>query len=327
MAMRGDMALRNTIKLNLLSLLKRIPYSPVLDSLSKLRAVTDQSRTIDPYKLKKVLSQLLITVPVCLLFCQPLIAQKDSSVNYLRTDAPSSASGRTSATSLDSNWHFEVSPYLWFAGAHGTVGVLGRNASIHASPGDLLSHLNVGLMGASELRYKRLVLNGNLIWIRLSDSAALPYPRFAATSADVRVGELMWTSKLGYRVIDRKSLKADANVGARYWHLGQRLDFNPTPQNLSFNGSQDWTDIIVGGRVQFPSGDKAVVSLFGDVGGWNASAKLDYAFAGVLGYRIHPKWMLLAGYGYQFIDYRGSNSYVFNVVTSGALFGATYRFK
>jgi hypothetical protein len=292
------------------------------------RLVIAQDKAIHPYTLSRSFGQLLIvTAALFLLYCQPLSAQKEPSVKFLQTNTPPSASSRTSATTLDSSWHFELSPYLWFAGTHGTVGILGRNASMHASPGTLLSHLDVGLMGAAEARYKRLVLNGNLQWIRLSDNAALPSPQLAAISADVRVGQLMWNSKLGYRLIDRESVKADANVGVRYWHLGQKISFNPTSQNLRFTGSQDWADVIVGGRVQFPSGDKAVVSLLGDVGGWNATAKLDYTFAGVLGYRIRPKWMLLLGYGYQFVDYRGNNSSVFNVVTSGALIGATYRFK
>ena len=57
----------------------------------------------------------------------------------------------------------------WFAGAHGTVVALGRNANLHASPSDLLSHLDLGAMGRAELRYKRLLLDGDLLWIRLSD--------------------------------------------------------------------------------------------------------------------------------------------------------------
>lgn len=44
-------------------------------------------------------------------------------------------------------WHFELSPYIWFAGTHGTVGALGRDASLHATPSDLLSHVNFGIMG------------------------------------------------------------------------------------------------------------------------------------------------------------------------------------
>jgi hypothetical protein len=207
------------------------------------------------------------------------------------------------------------------------VGALGHDASIHASPGDLLSHLDIGLMGAAEARHKRFLLTGDLLWIRLSDSHAFAFNALGAVSADVRVGELVWTSKLAYRVIDHKKFKADANVGVRYWHLGQRLNFNPSLLGLNFNFSQSWADIVVGGRVQLPVGKKTTIDLLGDVGGWNATAKLDYQFAALLGYKLCPKWTLLAGYRYLFVDYQPNNLSVFNVVTSGALIGVTYTFK
>jgi hypothetical protein len=260
----------------------------------------------------------------CLL-CWPANAQEPQpSASDTQTQAPSSTSGRAAAE--DNGWHFSLSPYLWFAGAHGTVGARGHNASIHASPGDLLSHFDIGLMGAAEARRKRFLLNGDLLWIRLSDSHALPALGLGAVSADVRVGQLVWTSKLGYRVIDNK-VKADANVGARFWHLGQKLNFNPSILGINFNGSQNWADIVVGGRVQLPMGKKTVIDALGDVGGWNATAKLDYQFAALLGYKVSPKWTLLAGYRYLFVDYRPGNFSVFNVVTSGGLIGVTYNFK
>jgi hypothetical protein len=227
----------------------------------------------------------------------------------------------------DSGWHFSVSPYLWFAGNRGTVGALGRDASIHASVGDLLSHLDFGLMGAAEARYHRFVLNGDMLWIRISDGRAVPFTALGATSADVRVGQFIWTSKFGYRVIDKKKLKADANVGVRYWHLSQELNFNPSVLGINFNGSQSWADILVGGRVQLPLGKKATIDLAGDVGGWNATAKLDYQFATLLGYKLCPKWTLVAGYRYLFVDYRPTNLSVYNTITSGALLGITYTFK
>ena len=235
---------------------------------------------------------------------------------------------QTSASSTgDLGWHLDVSPYLWFAGAHGTVGAFGRDVSIHASPGDLLSHFNIGLMGAAEARYKRVVLNGNLQWIRLSDNHALPLNQIGVTSADVRVGQLVWTSQVGYRVIDHEKLKADANVGVRFWHLGQKFNLNPVPPGTSFNDSQNWADILIGGRLQFPVAKKAEVHLLGDVGGWNATADLDYSFAAFLGYKLRPKWTMLVGYGYQFVDFRGGRSSVFSVVTSGAFAGLTYHVK
>lgn len=99
-------------------------------------------------------------------------------------------SGNTPAVA-DNGWHFTFSPYLWFAGLHGTVGALGRNVSVHASPGDALSHLDIGLMGATELSRKRLLLPVDLLWIRLSDSHALPFTGVSAVSADLRVGQFV----------------------------------------------------------------------------------------------------------------------------------------
>jgi hypothetical protein len=95
---------------------------------------------------------------------------------------------------------------------------------------------------------------------------------------------------------------------------------------LNFDGSQDWEDIVVGGHVELPAGKKTVIDLAGDVGGWNATAKLDYQFVAVLGYKICPKVILGAGYRYLFVDYRPSNRSVYNTVTSGAVLGTTFIF-
>jgi hypothetical protein len=279
----------------------------------------------------RVFVALVAALAISWELCSPLSAQARPVAVDVQTQTANAPSGQTSTSGNDDGgWHFGLSPYLWFAGAHGTVGALGRAASMHASPGDLLSHVDIGLMGAAELRRKHFVLTGDMLWIRLSDSRALPALSalgLGAVSADVRVGQFVWTSKGGYRVIDRKKFKADATVGVRYWHLGQELNFSPSTLGINFNGSQNWADILVGGRVQLPVGKKAVIDLVGDVGGWNASAKLDYQFATLLGYKVSPKWTLGAGYRYLFVDYRPTNLSVFNVVTSGALLGLTYNFK
>jgi len=178
-------------------------------------------------------------------------------------------------------------------------------------------------MGASQAQIGRFLLNGDLLWIRLSDGRALPFPGLNATSLDVRVGEFVWTSKLGYRLIDRTKVKADANVGARYWHLSQSLRLNPAPLGLNINHSESWADIVVGGRLEFPLGPKASITALGDVGGWNATAKLDYQFAGLLNLKVSRRWTISPGYRYLFVDYRNRNS-IYNLVTTGAVIGVTY---
>jgi hypothetical protein len=259
---------------------------------------------------------------------QLALTEKLSGSASEKTSLQANTSGKTSSqVNKDGSWHFDLTLYLWFAGAHGTVGALGRSASMHVSPGDLLSHFDFGLMGAAEARYERFLLNGDFLWIRLSDSRALPFPNLSSVSADVRAGQFIWTSKVGYRMLDHPKMKADANVGVRYWHLGQKLSFNPSRLGLNFNGSQQWADIVIGGHVQLPAGEKTVIDLAGDVGGWNATAKLDYQVVAALGFKISPKLTLLAGYRYLFVDYRPTNLSVFNVVTSGVVLGTRFTFK
>jgi hypothetical protein len=96
---------------------------------------------------------------------------------------------------------------------------------------------------------------------------------------------------------------------------------------LNLTASQNWVDVVVGGRVELPVSPKASVVALGDVGGWNATAKLDYQFAALLTYKMCPKWTLAAGYRYLFVDYRNGPAGVYNMVTSGAILGATYHFK
>ena len=228
--------------------------------------------------------------------------------------------------SEDSGWHLSVSPYLWFPGVHGTIGAFNRDISIHATPGDLLSHFRFGLMGVVEPRYKRIVLPLDMVWVRLGDNKALPFPNLMVTTAKLKGDEFILTPKIGYRLFDQEKFKIDALAGFRYWHFGENLKFVPSNLNLNFSASQNWVDPVVGGRIQLALSPKIVVNILGDVGGWGTGSQLDYQVAGTLGYKIKPTWTLQAGYRYLYVDYRSGGSIV-NTVTSGALLGVTLDLK
>jgi hypothetical protein len=231
-------------------------------------------------------------------------------------------------TGPDNAWHFAVSPYLWFPGVHGTaVGPRGNGLSFRASPGDLLSNARFGLMGAVEARRKRVVVSGDLLWIRLEADKAIPFPGLRATSANIKGTEFFLTPKIGVRVIDNEKIKINALTGFRYWHLGESLNFNPSILGLNFSGSQNFVDPLVGGRIEAALSPKIVVNVLGDVGGWDTGSQLEYQWVGLLGYRIKPAWTLQAGYRYLFIDYRTSRAFIFNATTSGVVFGVTLNLK
>ena len=274
---------------------------------------------------RKMLLAVFTGLMLALLFCSLVIAQDQSGQPGAQEKT---ATYQTAASQApDDVWHLAVSPYLWFAGAHGSASVLGHDASIHASPGDLLKHLDIGIMGAAEARKKRFLLNGDLLWMRLSDNQALPIGTPGTISADFRAGVLIWTSKLGYRVIDQKKLKVDANAGVRYWHVGEKLNFNPSLLGLNFNRSQSWADPLVGGRIQYLLSPKVEITALGDVGGFGAGAQQDYQIAGLLGYKLNPRYTLQGGYRLLVVDKSGNNNSFLNLYLSGVLFGVTIDLK
>jgi hypothetical protein len=224
-----------------------------------------------------------------------------------------------------SDWHFAVSPYLWFPGVHGTVGARGHEASVHASPGDLLSNFRFGLMGLVDTRYKRIVIPVDMMWIRLGADNAVPLTD-EALNAKVRGEEFILTPKIGYRLVDSEIVKIDALTGFRYWHFGESLRLSTSDTSVKFSSSQNWVDPLVGGRILANLSPKISVSIGGDVGGWNTGSLIDYQIGGVLGYRIKPAVVLQVGYRYLATDYRSGGTTI-NLVTSGVLFGATITLK
>lgn len=265
---------------------------------------------------------------------KPRIAQADATqIDVAQDDATQTQTqpqnpppSQAPAAKKEDEWHVAISPYLWFPGLHGTVGALNRNTSVHASAGDLLSNFRFGIMGAAEAEHGGILLNGDLMWIRLGDDRAVPFPRLGAVSADVRVGELIWTSKVGARLVDKEKFKGDMNVGVRFWHLGQKINFNPSLLGLNFKASENWADLVLGGRTETALSPKVSVIVLGDVGGWGTGSQLEYQFASLLGYKFRDRWTLGVGYRYLFVDYR-TRQFLYNTVTSGVIFGLTYKWK
>lgn len=235
------------------------------------------------------------------------------------------ASQMPSAPASD-EWHASFAPYLWLPGVHGTVGAQGKLTSVHASPADLLSNFRFGLMGVVELRKNRFVMPLDLMWVRLGDDTGLPANELGATSADVKVDELLLTPKIGYELIRMDRFKVDALAGFRYWHLGQDVKFSPSGVAPNLSASQNWASPLVGGRIVTPLSRKIAVTVAGDVGGWDVGSQLEYQAVGLLGYDVNARWALEVGYRYLDVNWRGSGA-VFDVAMSGIVFGANIKLK
>jgi hypothetical protein len=95
----------------------------------------------------------------------------------------------------DEGWHVAITPYIWFAGVHGTVGALDHEASVHASFGDIFNYLNIGAMATVEPRYNRIVMPFDFLWMKLSDQKSLPFDE-GAISVKAKMTETLITQAI-----------------------------------------------------------------------------------------------------------------------------------
>ena len=230
-------------------------------------------------------------------------------------------------TAASDGWHAFITPYIWFAGVHGTSGALGHDAAVSATFGDIFNYLNIGAMGVVEVRYGRVLMPVDFLWIRLSDQKAFPLDDPEAESIKAKMSEFFVTPKIGYRIADGKKMKVDALFGARIWHLGTTLTLQPVELETGFSQATTWADAVAGGRITFALSPKASVIVGGDAGG--GSARSDYQIAGALAYQISRRWNLSAGYRYLSVNYRpnGNKQFVYDVDMPGAMVGATFTIK
>ena len=272
------------------------------------------------------ISLLAFAGSLALVLGRSAMAQEaQSSTDVAVAEQTSSAPTPKSPASMpNDSWHFGITPYLWFAGTHGTAGFNNRDVSFHASFGDVFSYLNIGIMGAAEASKGRWVLPVDFLWMKLSDDRGLPRSPFpGATSIKVKIYESVLTPKVGYLVVDKERMKVVGTVGIRYWHLGEDLSLQPL--NLNNSQSANWVDVVAGARFQMPLSPKAGITILGDAGG--GGANVDYQVVGSLGYKFKPNIIGELGWRYKDVTYRPSSTLIFDGAMSGILLGVTFNIK
>lgn len=276
---------------------------------------------------RKSCRPLLFAVATALLVCAAAVAEDQPATPDAQTQTTSAPAPSQPATATDDDgWHLNLSPYLWFSGLSGTAGVRGHEVSVHASPGDLLSHFDIGLMGAMEARKNRIVIPLDFMWIKLQGDRTTPFDP-GVSYARLKITQTVLTPAIGYRVVDHEKLKVDAHVGIRYWYLGQNLSFQPSGILDNLSSSANWVDVVAGSKIEVPLSEKSVLTIFGDAGA--GGANIDYQFGGLLGLRVSKLIVLQAGWRYLDVNYRNSppQLFVYDAHQSGALLGMTFNLK
>ena len=252
-----------------------------------------------------------------LLLCWPtlLLAGTDSQ-NLTPVDE--------SARAADSPWRFRLAPYAWLTSTSGSVGAGPLTADAGMSSSTILSNLDFGAMFVAEVGYGRWSLENDLIYARFSSAQTTPGPNFGELKSTLN--QLLWTSYLGYRVVETPRFTADLQAGFRLISLAADLELTPgLAPGISRYYSRTWIDPVIGLRTRTYVTDWLFVPLRGDIGGFGANSELTWqAFAG-LGAQISRWAAIIVGYRALGYDYDQAN-FKYDVNTHGPLLGFEVSF-
>lgn len=247
------------------------------------------------------------------------------------------AAGTAAAQSEINNdrWRVTVSPYVWATSLDGHVTLAGRRAPVDVPFSDAFEHLEAAVMGDIEVRKGRWGGFVDYQYARTNEAVSLlGVPAEMGTRATTLSGGLLYRlvdDPLGGRTVfgDQRSFRVEPIVGARWSKL--RADLN-TPLGATSKGA-DWTDLLLGLRVEADATDRWTLRGQVDVGGlgdsdrnsrsWQALAVYRTPLAGGavsvnLGYRLLEQT-------YQQDDFTGQ-SFDWNVSRHGPVIGLSLKY-
>jgi opacity protein-like surface antigen len=225
----------------------------------------------------------------------------------------------------DGAWTFAASPYLWAPGAGSSVETRFGRLDADASIGDVLSAVDVALMGVFEARRGRLGLIADLVYADLTERNDTP---FGVLFSHARVeSELTLASGYAaYRLHEDDRVAVDALGGFRAVSVDLAVTLEPRLlERQRFDVSGDWIDPLVGARVQVALADRWSATAFGDIGGFGGDTDLTWQAFASLSYRINDRWSAQGGWRQLHIEHRIEGRDV-TLELGGPLLGATFRF-
>ena len=234
-----------------------------------------------------------------------------------------SADANTKDTS-NTEWVFITTPYIWASGSKSEFTTRqGEKLTSKDSFFDLLGDLKFALMGASEARHGRLVLLGDLMFVKLSDSAQGHFGPIPL-SADADLRTLLVTGLVGYRAIDRGPMSLDLLAGGRLTGLKANLEITGPLETHEADFKKTHIAPVLGSRLRVPLGQKWGASIYGDVGGFGISSALSWQAMSTVQYDLSKHWQLGGGWRHYY-GRATDNGFKLVQKLDGPIFTVSYR--
>jgi hypothetical protein len=209
-----------------------------------------------------------------------------------------------------SKWEFTIAPYIWALNMNGRAGVGNLTTHINDDFSDILHHLNWAGMVWLDAKYDKFDLFLNAIYAVLS--ADDTRPRISADAQNKFGLFTLGGSYEIYKTCFRINCSSELSSLAISPYLGARYTLNDTTVKLklpeiTLKGVKNvnWTDPIIGARLNVKMTKAWSAIIAGDVGGTNTVNHYSYNISGLLGYSPQTHWTSTTMYlGYRLLDQR-----------------------
>lgn len=229
-----------------------------------------------------------------------------------------------SASPVQDEWKFAVTPYFWAAGLSGKFSERRLPViDVNADFGKLFDDLDFGAMLIADARKGRYSIFGDLIYTKIGSQGDTPRG-VLATSADVKTSTFAGLVGVGYSVLENSPHQLDVVAGLRVWSVDMDVTLNGSILNgRKRSDSATWVDALVGVRGNYFLNQKFYLTGWGLIGAGGAEADWDVGLG--VGYNFSKSVSAALGYRAIGVDY-SQGSFKFDAVLQGPMAGLTIRF-
>lgn len=192
------------------------------------------------------------------------------------------ATSQSYAIESDDSWKFEVAPYIWAMNMNGRVQTGNKTAHIAQTFSDILSQLNWAGMVYLDAHKDKLGLYFNAMYAVLSQT-----DKTGPINVNLTTKYGVFGAGVSYQVYKKilanqvSQVNVEPYVGLRYTIDNTTLKI----ARFSFTNNQNWTDPVIGAKVNYIINKQWLAFVAGDVGGTNFNNHNSYSANAFIGYK------------------------------------------
>ena len=228
----------------------------------------------------------------------------------------------------EKDWEVTFTPYVVIAGISGQLSLGPVDKSIGIGFEDLLGSIQGMMMADLTLRYKRVGVIADGLWV--TEHFSHPTGNQVYLARDVDLSAALGTGAVFFRFRPMKGLELDPYMGSRWWRVSTQIEFRGSglpqplwPPPLNVDITPTWADFVVGARLRYNITDRWYVQSIADVGGGSSKVSWQYYLGGGFGF---TDWFGLdLGYRIVGVDYQ-KDGFEFDAKVHGFQIGFQFTY-